>query len=532
MDHFYYPYPSRRQVVFANKGMVATSQLLAAQAGLHALRAGGNAVDAAVAAAACLTVVEPTSNGIGGDAFALVWAKGRLHGLNASGPSPFGLTYDMLKGKGLAQMPDSGWLPVTVPGAPAAWSALHERFGKLSFAALFEPAIEYAQNGYPVSPVVSRLWKSALERFKQYSGDEFLPWFSTFAPTGQAPTPGETVRLPGHAASLKAIAQSRAQDFYRGELAEKIIDFAQKTGGYLRLRDLAEFAPEWVDPIGINYRGYEVWEIPPNGHGLVTLLALNILKGFDFDAKESVDTYHRQMEAIKLAFADGLKYIGDPRFMQVSVPELLAGGYAAERRKLIGNEALAPATGTFGGGGTVYLATADGEGNMVSYIQSNYKGFGSGLVVPGTGIALQDRGANFSLVHSDANCFAPGKKPYHTIIPGFLTKNNQPVGPFGVMGAFMQPQGHLQVVVNTADFLLNPQAALDAPRWQWISGKTIQVEPQFPDHIAQALARRGHDIVRTVDGQAMGRGQIIWRDAGGTLMGATEPRADGAVCAW
>ena len=532
MDHFYYPYPSRREVVFANNGMVATSQLLAAQAGLHVLRAGGNAVDAAVATAACLAVVEPTSNGIGGDAFALVWSKGHLYGLNASGAAPFGLTLDMITQKGHSQMPDNGWLPVTVPGAPGAWAALHERFGRLSFAGLFEPAIEYAKGGYPVSPVVSGLWKTALTRFKQCGGEEFSPWFATFAPTGRAPAPGETVRLPGHAATLQAIAQSGARDFYQGELAGKIVDFAQKTGGYLRLCDLAEFIPEWVEPIGVSYRGYKVWEIPPNGHGLVTLLALNILKGFDLAAKESVDTYHRQMEAVKLAFADGLKYIGDPRFMKVSVAELLSDDYAAERRKLIGAEALTPAAGAFGGGGTVYLAAADGDGNMVSYIQSNYKGFGSGIVVPDTGIALQDRGASFSLTPRTANCFAPGKKPYHTIIPGFLTQGGRPVGPFGVMGAFMQPQGHLQVVVNTADFTLNPQAALDAPRWQWTSGKTVQVEPQFPDHIAQALFRRGHDIVRTVDGQAMGRGQIIWRDAGGALMGATEPRAGGAVCAW
>jgi gamma-glutamyltranspeptidase/glutathione hydrolase len=315
-------------------------------------------------------------------------------------------------------------------------------------------------------------------------------------------------------------------------LAEKITAFAQKTGGYLRSRDLAEFSPEWVEPIGVDYRGYEVWEIPPNGHGLVTLLALNLLQGFGFGAKESVDAYHWQMEAIKLAFADGLKYISDPRFMKVSVAELLSEEYAGRRRKLIGAEALAPSAGTFGGGGTVYLAAADGEGNMVSYIQSNYKGFGSGVVVPGTGIALQDRGANFSLSPASENCFAPGKKPYHTIIPGFLSKGGQPVGPFGVMGAFMQPQGHLQMIVNTVDFQLNPQAALDAPRWQWTNGKTIEVEPQFPDHLARALLRRGHDVVRAVGDQTMGRGQIIWRDAGGALVGGTEPRADGAVCAW
>lgn len=531
-DPLHYPYPSRRSVVYAKNGMVATSQPLAAQAGLAILRRGGNAVDAAVATAACLTVVEPTSNGIGGDAFALVWSGGGLHGLNASGPAPAGLTIGEIAKAGHTAMPLSGWLPVTVPGAPAAWAALVERFGRLSLAEVLQPAIDYAETGYPLSPVVSWLWELSYRRFAAEKGEQFLPWFATFAPEGRAPRAGEIWRSTDHGQTLRRIAETKAADFYRGDLAEKIAAFAHAHGGYLRAADLAAFSPEWVEPIHINYRGYDVWEIPPNGHGLVTLIALNILKGFDFDAKETVETYHRQIEAIKLAFADGLAHIAAPGSMKVAVADLLSDAYAAERRKLISRAALTPAPGSPPGGGTVYLATADGDGNMVSYIQSNYMGFGSGLVVPGTGIALHNRGANFVLDPGHPNCLEPGKKPYHTIIPGFLTRGSRAIGPFGVMGAFVQPQGHLQMIMNTVDFGLNPQAALDAPRWQWTKGKTIEIEHQFPQALAEDLARRGHDIQRPLSNLAMGRGQIIWRLENGVLVGGSEPRTDGQVAAW
>ena len=531
-DALYNPYPSRRSTVYAKNGMVATSQSLAAQAGLAILRRGGNAVDAAVATAACLTVVEPTSNGIGGDAFALVWMKDRLHGLNASGPAPMALSLGAILDKGLKELPTNGWLPVTVPGAPSAWAELVSRFGKLSLAEVLAPAIEYAEEGFPVSPIISRQWQLGFQRFSAAAGPEFRPWFATFAPDGHAPKAGELWRSAGHAATLRAIAASNAADFYQGELAQKIDAFAQEHGGWLRKSDLAAYRPEWVEPIHVNYRGYDVWEIPPNGHGLVTLIALNILKGMEFDAKESVETYHRQIEAIKLAFADGMKYITDARQMKVRVEDLLSDAYAAERRKLIGAEALTPAAGSPSRGGTVYLATADGEGNMVSYIQSNYMGFGSGLVVPGSGISLHNRGCNFSLDPAHDNVFAPGKKPYHTIIPGFLTQNGRAVGPFGVMGGFVQPQGHLQMVMNSVDFALNPQAALDAPRWQWTKDKTVEVEHLFPEALAEALTRKGHNITRPVGNLAMGRGQIIWRDEHGVLAGGTEPRTDGAVAAW
>ncbi|WP_408008616.1 gamma-glutamyltransferase family protein [Pseudalkalibacillus sp. A8] len=533
-DALYNPYSSQRMTTFAKNGMVATSQPLAAQAGLDILKKGGNAVDAAIATAACLTVVEPTSNGIGGDAFALVWTKGKLHGLNASGPSPQSISIDALKEKGIDEIPKHGWTPVTVPGAPSAWVALSERFGKLSFKEVLEPAIEYAANGYPISPTLGKFWKAAADHFKKVlTDDEFKHWFDTFAPEGKAPEVGEVWRSEGHAATLREIAETNAESFYRGKIADEIDAFSKKYDGFLSKEDLAAYQPEWVDPIGVEYRGHKVWEIPPNGQGIIALMALNLLKDSEYMSKEEVYTYHKQIEAIKLAFTDGLKYVTESKSMTTRAEDLLSDSYAEERRKLIGENAIDPTPGTPPKGGTVYLATADSEGNMVSFIQSNYMGFGSGLVVPGTGIALQNRGHNFSMDPDHDNRLEGGKKTYHTIIPGFLTKGDQPVGPFGVMGGFMQPQGHLQVIMNTLDFRLNPQAALDAPRWQWMEGRKVLVEPNFPNHIAQALARKGHQIQVALDGGPFGRGQIIWRDPEtGVLSGGTESRTDGSVAAW
>ncbi|PWA11838.1 gamma-glutamyltransferase [Pueribacillus theae] len=514
--------------------MVATSQPLAAQAGLDILKKGGNAIDAAIATAACLTVVEPTSNGIGGDAFALVWVKGDLHGLNASGFAPKNISIDKLKEAGYDEIPETGWAPVTVPGLPSAWAALSKRFGKLPLTEVLKPAIDYAENGYPLSRTLARVWKQEYRRFKQLlDGEEFESWFETFAPNGRAPEIGEVWASPGHASTLRSIAETNAESFYRDELAEKIAKFSKEHNGYLTADDLAEYYPEWVDPINVNYRGYDVWEIPPNGQGLVALQALNILEGFDFPVKDSVDTYHKQIEAMKLAFADGGKYIADSRYMSQDINGLLSKEYAAQRRRLIGEEALMPEAGKPPKGGTVYLATADSEGNMVSYIQSNYIEFGSGLVVPGTGISLQNRGHSFSFDPNHDNALEPRKRPYHTIIPGFLTKDNVAVGPFGVMGGFMQPQGHLQVVMNKIDFDLNPQASLDAPRWKWVEGKTVELEHSVPNHIALALKDRGHDVRIALEPYSFGRGQIIWRDPEtGVLTGGTEHRTDGIVAAW
>ena len=529
-----YPYSSRRRVIFAKNGMVCTSQPLAAQAGLEILRQGGNAVDAAIATAACLIVLEPTSNGFGSDAFALVWVKDKLYGLNGSGYAPQKMHVETLSGMGITKViPDRGWIPVTVPGAPSAWAVLHERFGRLPFAAVLKPALKYAEEGYPVSPVVARFWRKGLDLFTNFKDKpEFAGWFKTFATQGKVPAAGELVRLPDHARTLRLLSATNCEAYYRGEIAEAIDSFSRATGGLLRKGDLENYRAEWVEPIHINYKGFDVWEIPPNGHGIAALMALNILKAYAFEHKETVETYHYQVEAMKLAFADALKYVADARYMQVKVEDMLSSAYAAERRKLIGERALLPQAGRPFSGGTVYLCTADAEGNMVSFVQSNFKGFGSGVVIPGYGIALNDRGCGFSLAEDSADYLLPGKKPYHTIIPGFLTKDGRAVGPFGVMGGFMQPQGHVQVIMNTIDFLLNPQAALDAPRWQWLEGRRVQLEDTVPDEIIKGLADKGHEIEVMSDYTGFGRGQIIWRSKEGVLAGATEPRADGTVAAW
>ncbi|TRM10583.1 gamma-glutamyltransferase [Lentibacillus cibarius] len=529
-----YPYHVKRNATYAKNGMVATSQPLASQAGLEILKKGGNAVDAAIATAACLTVVEPTSNGIGGDAFALVWMKGDLYGLNSSGRSPESISIDAVKEAGFEEIPKYGWTPVTVPGAPGAWAALSERFGKLALNEVLQPAIQYAEEGFPVSPTLSKYWKKAYKTFSEHLTDSiFTEWFQTFAPKGRAPKAGEIWSSLDHAETLRSIAETGAESFYRGELAEKISSFSNENNGFLTYDDLAAHQPDWVDPIKVNYRGYDVWEIPPNGQGIVALQALNILKGFTFNEKESVSTYHKQIEAMKLAFADGEEHITEEKHMYCSSDDILCDEYGEARRNLITDDALQPEAGEPAMSGTVYLATADNEGNMVSFIQSNYMGFGSGLVVPGTGIALQNRGHNFSMNPDHVNALAGGKRTYHTIIPGFLTKDQQPVGPFGVMGGFMQPQGHVQVMMNTIDFGLNPQAALDAPRWQWLKDKKVEVEHSFPHHIAQELAEKGHDITMQLEPNSFGRGQMIWRDPeSGVLVGGTESRTDGTVACW
>jgi len=527
-----FTYPSRRMPIVAAKGVVATGQPLAAQAGLSMLQRGGNAVDAAIATAITLTVVEPTSNGIGADAFALIWDGSTLHGLNGSGRAPATHTPELFAGLGHERVPAKGWLPVTVPGAPAMWRDLHARFGKLPFATLFEPAIEYAQNGYPLSPVLATGWNAAARTHETtLKGPEFAGWFETFTPDGNAPQAGEIWRSPGHADTLRQIAETKAAAFYTGALAERIVDFAKATGGYLTADDLAAHTSTWVQPISTNYRGYDVWEIPPNGQGIAALIALNILEGFDLTRlpRESVDAYHLQLEAIKLAFADAATYVADPEHSPVPVAGLLDKEYATMRRKLIGQMATHPLAGEPPQGGTVYLCAADADGMMVSLIQSNYQGFGSGVVVPGTGIALQNRGANFVLTEGHANRIAPGKRPYHTIIPAFLTKDGRAEGPFGVMGGFMQPQGHLQMIVNQVDYGMNPQTSLDAPRWQWLRGMEIEVEMSAPQFILQGLAARGHNVVVRHTGTSFGRGQIIRRLPNGVYIAGSEPRTDGCA---
>ncbi|RSX56991.1 gamma-glutamyltransferase family protein [Bifidobacterium samirii] len=528
-------YPSQRYPLYAGRAMVNCSMPQASAAGLQAIVKGGNAFDAAVAAAAALTVVEPTSNGIGSDAFCIAWSarERRLIGLNSSGPAPRAISIDRVLADGAdehGRMPMLGWTPVTVPGAPAAWAALNGRYGRLTLAEDLAPAVDYARDGYPCNPNLSYFWRKGADLYRSRNADgRFDAWMRTFAPGGRTPEPGDVVRLPDHAATLEAIGASDARAFYEGDLAQAIDRASREAGGYLRHDDLAAFRPRWVDPMRVNYRGYEVCEIPPNGQGIVALMALNILNNFDFPAKESVDTYHRQIEAVKIAFADAFETVTDPDDTDFDYRRYLDPAYGAERARLIDGEARVRTTSTPADGGTVYLCCADGEGNMVSYIQSNYMGFGSGIVVPGTGIALQNRGADFSLDPARANALKPGKRTYHTIIPGFLMKDGLPVGPFGVMGGYMQPQGHVQVAMNAIDFGLDPQQALDAPRWKWDRRNEVRVETRFDADIARALARRGHAMTMALETADFGRGQMIMRLDDGMLVGGTESRTDSNI---
>ncbi|MBR4392684.1 MAG: gamma-glutamyltransferase family protein [Oscillospiraceae bacterium] len=518
--------------------MVNCSSPMASAAGLEILRRGGNAVDAAVAAASTLAVVEPTANGLGSDAFAIVWIEKdqKLYGLNASGPAPMLASIGRIREMRLAEngkMPAHGWAPVTVPGAVGAWQALNRRFGKLTLMDDLMPAVNYAEVGYPCEPNLAQHWQAAFRAYsRELTEPCFEAWFRTFAPSGSAPEAGDMIRLPDHGASLRSIGESGGESFYRGELARKIDEESRKSSGFLRYEDLAGFEPEWVEPQHVRYRGYDVCEIPPNGQGIVALMALNILKEFSFSDRDEVDTLHRQIEALKIAFADAFHYVTDPKRMEIDPADLLLPEYGAMRAAEITEEALIRTYSRPKRSGTVYLCCADGEGNMVSYIQSNYMGFGSGIVVPGTGIALQNRGADFSLDPDHINALAPGKRSYHTIIPGFLMKDGKAVGPFGVMGAYMQPQGHLQVIMNTLDFHLNPQQALDAPRFQWLRENAVAVEARFDPKLAKALSRRGHQIRFEPEVSNFGRGQMIVRQDNGVLVGGTESRTDSNIACW
>lgn len=534
-----YAYPSRRNVVYARKAMACTSIPQGAQIGLDVMKAGGNAVDAAVAMAAAMPLLEPTSNGLGSDCFALVWveAEKKLYGLNASGVAPAALSAALVRELGHQTMPQAGWIPTMVPGAPAGWAELNRRFGTKPLPQLFAPAISAAREGVPVQVNLEPMWEEDARRIAAAMERDPFPhayWWERFMkPDGTPYRAGDVFRWEEYAQTLEELAATGCESYYRGPLMEQIVAFSRATGGYFCEDDFRNYKPEWVEPISTDYKGYTVCEIPPNGHGITVLMALNLLKGLKLsDQKDCADTYHKILESIKLAFADTRTYVADPRYMRTRVEDLLSEEYAARRRALISEQALTPEAGDPSCGGTIYLCTADPQGNMVSFIQSNYTTFGAGVAIPGTGISLQNRGANFSLDEGSDNCLAGGKRSYHTIIPGFLMRDGEAVGPFGVMGAFMQPQGHVLVVVNTVDYHMNPQEALDAPRIQWTGGKHIQLEREVPAHIAQDLARRGHEVEIVNSNLHMGRGQIIWKTENGLYIGGTEPRCDGTVAAW
>jgi gamma-glutamyltranspeptidase/glutathione hydrolase len=514
-----YSWP-RKPVLAAN--VVSTTQPLAAQAGLQMLAEGGTAVDAILATAITLSLVEPVSNGIGSDAYAIVWDGKRLHGLNASGRSPAAWTLDYFKGQ--KAMPVRGWNTVTVPGCVQAWVNLHAKFGKLPFKKLFERAIGYGREGFLVSPTIAGQWAKQVPELKEQPG-----FAKHFMPEGRAPRPGERFKFPAHAKVLEQIASTKGKAFYRGELAEKIEAHAKRDGGAMRATDFAANKPDWVKPLEMGYRGYTLHEIPPNGQGIVALMALGILENFDLrsHAVDGPDSLHLQIEALKLAFGDARRYVGDiDHMIEVKPLDLLDKEYLKSRAKLIDmKRAQDFGHGTPPKGGTVYLTAADASGMMVSYIQSNYMGFGSGVVVDG--ISLQNRGGTFVINPGHPNCVGPSKRPYQTIIPGFVTRDRKPVMSFGVMGGTMQPQGHTQVMVRIADYNQSPQAACDGPRFRIIQGLQVSVEEgNFPAESLEELQRRGHKIVTVDDYNQFGAGQLIWKLDGG-YFAASDPRRDG-----
>ncbi len=511
------PFASGRQPVLA-RNVVATSQPLAAQAGAAAFARGGNAIDAALAAAIALTVVEPTMNGIGGDAFALVWDGSALHGLNASGRSP--AAWNAQRFAGQPTMPLTGWDSVTVPGGVSAWVALTERFGRLRFEDLFDDAIRHARDGFPVSPVIARQWAQAVQDL----GDQ--PGFGAFMPNGRAPRVGELWRFPAQADTLDEIAASRGESFYRGRLARAIAAFAAKGGGALTEADLAAHRPEWVAPVAVDFRGHRVHEIPPNGSGLGALIALGLLEHLPYDDAPagSAARMHLEIEAMRVAFADLQQHVGDPAQMLLDAGQLLDPAYLRDRAALIDpKRAGRYAAGQPPAGGTVYLCTADAQGRMVSFIQSNYKGFGSGVVVPATGIALHNRGFGFVTTPGHVNAVAGGKRPLHSIIPAFMTRDGQPVMAFGVMGGNMQTQGHVQMVLRHLVEGRNPQAAADAPRWRINDAAALTLEPTVPASIVDGLRERGHAPQVAPDGNLdFGSAQLIVRLDAATA-GGPEP---------
>ena len=516
------PYAWPRRPVLA-KNVVATSQPLAAQAGLQMLAAGGNAADAILATAITLTLVEPVSNGIGSDAFAIVWDGKELHGLNASGRSPAGWTPEFFKGQ--TDMTQRGWNSVTVPGCVSAWRMLSEKFGKLPFEKLFETAIRYGKEGFLVSPTIASQWAKQVPELKSQPG-----FAEAFLPDGRAPQPGTLFRFPDHAATLEAIAKTKGEAFYKGPLAERLASHSKQHGGVMTAADMSAHESEWVAPLAIDYRSYTLHELPPNGQGIVALIALGMLEHFDLKshAVDGPDSLHLQIEAQKLAFADAWRYVADPAHMDIKPEQLLDAGYLKDRAKKIDlKRAQEFGHGKPPKGGTVYLTAADASGMMVSFIQSNYMGFGSGVVVPGTGISLQNRGGTFTLKPGHPNCVGPRKRPYQTIIPGFVTKDGAPVMSFGVMGGTMQPQGHAQVMVRIADYGQHPQAACDGPRFRFVQGMDVSVEEgKFAAATLEELQRRGHKIVKVDDYNQFGSAQMIWKTEGGYIA-ASDPRRDG-----
>lgn len=526
-----------RSEVIATEGMAATSHPLASQIAIDILKQGGNAIDAAIAANAALGLMEPTGCGVGGDLFAIVWSAKdqKLYGLNGSGRSPQNLSLAYFKEKGYDKIPAFGPLPVSVPGAVDGWFSLHDKFGKLKMKEVLEPAIHYAEEGFPLTELISYYLQLSARRFK-----DFPNFKDTYQPQGQSLNKGEIFKNPYLANTYKTIAEKGRDGFYKGEIAKTIADFIQEQGGFLSVEDLAQHSSEWVEPLSINYRGYDVWELPPNGQGIAALQILQILEAYDITGMGfgSAEYVHHFIEAKKLAFEDRAKYYADPDFNKIDYRELISEKYAAQRRALIKDRAARTYdAGKLEQGNTIYMTVADAEGNMISLIQSNYRGMGSGMVPPKLGFMLQDRGELFSLEEGHYNVYEPSKRPFHTIIPAFITKDGKPFVSFGLMGGAMQPQGHAQIVINLIDFGMNLQEAGDAPRIQHegsseptggalTDGGRVLLESGFDYEVIRALMRRGHKV--GYDLGSYGGYQAIKRDLEtGVYYGASESRKDG-----
>lgn len=544
------PFATRSEVIAAN-GMVATSQPLATQVGIDVLKRGGSAVDAAIAANAALGLMEPTGSGIGGDLFAIVWdaKQKKLFGLNASGRSPLGLSFEQMQAElralGRDDIPAYGVLPISVPGAVDGWFELHARFGTLPMKDVLAPAIQYARNGFPLSELIAYYWERGVAIHSHQPGG----FKATYAPHGRAPKKGEIFRNPDLARTYELLASKGREAFYSGEIARSVDRFMREHGGYLRLKDFVKHRSTWVEPMGVDYRGYRVWELPPNGQGLAALQMLAILEGFDLRSmgRNHPDALHLMIEAKKLAFEDRARFYTDPDFTDFPFQQLISAPYSDQRRARIDGQRAnrSPQAGDpqkLNHGDTVYLCAADAQGNMVSLIQSNYRGMGSGIVVPGLGFCFQDRGELFAMDQDHANVYAPGKRPFHTIIPAFVTRDGQPIMAFGVMGGAMQPQGHVQILTNLFDFDLNLQEAGDAMRWQHFGsseptgspaqgGGYVEVESGFPLELIRELKMRGHDVRYGLGG--FGGYQAIMRDhQNGVYIGASESRKDGQVAGY
>lgn len=541
-----------RSEVIATEAMAATSHPLATQIALDVMKQGGNAIDAAIAANAALGLMEPTGNGIGGDLYAMIWdaKSGKLYGLNASGRSPLGLSYDTLKAEleklGRTDLPPHGMLPISVPGTIDGWFEMHQKFGKLPMPQLLQPTIDYAEKGFPVTELIAYYWDRSVPILSPQPGD----FRGTFTINGKAPAKGQIFKNPGLAYTLRTVAKEGRDAFYRGEITRKIDKFMTENGGYLRFADFANHRSDWVEPVGVDYKGYTLWELPPNGQGIAALQMLQILKNFDLAALgyNTPESIHLMVEAKKLAFEDRAKFYADMDFYKTPISKLISEEYGRERAKLIGQRAaqrVDAGNPHLYEGDTIYMTTADKDGNMVSLIQSNYRGMGSGVVVPGLGFVFQDRGQLFSMDKNHANVYEPGKRAFNTIIPAFVTKDNKPLISYGVMGGAMQPQGHVQILVNMVDFGMNLQEAGDAARWQHLgsteptdgqdaylkNGGYIEVERGIPFETVRELQKRGHDVRYGLGGY--GGYQAIMKDhINGVWIGASESRKDGQAAGY